>query len=121
MPLAPVRDALDVPQAVLTALGLRDRLAGDPVEAARLAALQPLDRLADALAARRLILVLDNCEHLVDAVARLAGRVLADAPGVRDPGHQPGAAGHRRRDAVPGAVAARLPPERRRARQRPAQ
>ncbi len=35
------------------------------------------------LAARRLVLVLDNCEHVVDAVARLAGRVLAAAPGVR--------------------------------------
>ncbi|HEU5421533.1 MAG TPA: AfsR family transcriptional regulator, partial [Streptosporangiaceae bacterium] len=55
----------------------------DPVEAARLAALPPLDRLAETLAARRLILVLDNCEHVLDAVAQLAGRVLADAPGVR--------------------------------------
>ncbi len=44
---------------------------------------QPLDRLADALAARQLILVLDNCEHLVGSVAWLAGRVLAQAPGVR--------------------------------------
>ena len=85
VPLAPVRDALDVPQAVLTALGLNDTSwSADPVEAARLAAQQlPLDRLADALASRQLILVLDNCEHLVDAVAWLAARVLADAPGVR--------------------------------------
>src|SRR6185437_12109449 len=43
----------------------------------------PLDRLADALASRQLILVLDNCEHLVDAIAWLTARVLADAPGVR--------------------------------------
>jgi len=35
------------------------------------------------LAAQRLVLVLDNCEHVVDAVARLAARVLADAPEVR--------------------------------------
>ena len=35
------------------------------------------------LARRQLLLVLDNCEHLVDAVARLAGLVLSRAPGVR--------------------------------------
>jgi predicted ATPase len=84
VPLAPVRDALDVPQAVLVAIGAVDGLWPiDPVEAARLAALDPLDRLAEVLAAQRLVLVLDNCEHVVDAVARLAARVLADAPGVR--------------------------------------
>ena len=80
VPLAPVRDALDVPQAVLAALGLQEvTWPTDPAEAARL----PLDRLADALAARQLVLVLDNCEHLVDDVAWLAGRVLGRAPGVR--------------------------------------
>ncbi|HMG65219.1 MAG TPA: BTAD domain-containing putative transcriptional regulator, partial [Streptosporangiaceae bacterium] len=84
VPLAPVRDALDVPQAVLTALGLHEAVwPADPVEAARLAAQPPLDRLADAVASRRLLLVLDNCEHLVDAIAWLTARVLADAPGVR--------------------------------------
>jgi predicted ATPase/DNA-binding SARP family transcriptional activator len=84
VPLAPVRDTLDVPQAVLTAIGLQEASwPADPAEAARLAALQPLDRLADALASRRLLLVLDNCEHLVEAVAWLTGRVLAQAPGVR--------------------------------------
>lgn len=80
VPLAPVRDAIDVPQAVLTALGAWP---ADAVEAARLAALEPLDRLAEVLAARSVVLVLDNCEHVLDAVAELAGRVLADAPGVR--------------------------------------
>jgi predicted ATPase/DNA-binding SARP family transcriptional activator len=80
VPLAPVRDAIDVPQAVLTALGAWP---ADAVEAARLAALEPLDRLAEVLAARSVVVVLDNCEHVLDAVAGLAGRVLADAPGVR--------------------------------------
>src|SRR5262252_3368845 len=84
VPLAPVRDALDVPQAVLVAIGAAESLwPADPVEAARLAALEPLDRLAEVLAAQRLVLVLDNCEHVVDAVARLAARVLGDAPEVR--------------------------------------
>ena len=84
VPLAPVRDALDVPQAVLAALGLQEAAwPADPAEAARLAALPPLDRLADALTSRRLLLVLDNCEHVVAAAAQLASRVLAAAPGVR--------------------------------------
>ncbi|HEY1920283.1 MAG TPA: BTAD domain-containing putative transcriptional regulator [Streptosporangiaceae bacterium] len=82
VPLAPVRDALDVPQAVLAAIGAHAGLA-EALESARLTALDPLDRLADVLAARRLLLVLDNCEHVLDAVAMLAARVLADAPGVR--------------------------------------
>jgi predicted ATPase/DNA-binding SARP family transcriptional activator len=84
VPLAAVRDALDVPQAVLAALGLQETAwPADPGEAARLAALPALDRLTDALTSRRLLLVLDNCEHVAVAAARLAGRVLAAAPGVR--------------------------------------
>jgi predicted ATPase/DNA-binding SARP family transcriptional activator len=84
VPLAPVRDANDVPHAVLTAIGSEDGAwPADPLEAARLAAMEPLDRLSEVLAARKLVLVLDNCEHVLDAVAWLAGRVLADAPGVR--------------------------------------
>ena len=80
--LAPVGDALDVPQAVLSVIGPPDSVwvgDTDPVRAV----LPPLDRLADMLATRQLVLVLDNCEHLIGAVARLAGRVLAEAPGVR--------------------------------------
>jgi predicted ATPase/DNA-binding SARP family transcriptional activator len=81
VPLAPVRDAIEVPQAVLAVLGVWP--AADPVEAARLAAMEPLERLAEVLAVRSLVLILDNCEHVLDAVAELAARVLADAPGVR--------------------------------------
>jgi len=42
-----------------------------------------LDTLADALAARSLLVALDNCEHLIDAAARVAQRLLAGAPGLR--------------------------------------
>jgi predicted ATPase/DNA-binding CsgD family transcriptional regulator len=42
-----------------------------------------LDTLADALAPRNLLLALDNCEHLIDAAARLCQRLLAGAPGLR--------------------------------------
>ncbi|MFE2855457.1 BTAD domain-containing putative transcriptional regulator [Streptomyces lavendulae] len=39
--------------------------------------------LAGLLAPRRMLLVLDNCEHVVDEVAALVSRLLRDAPGVR--------------------------------------
>ena len=61
--------------------------------------------LADALRAKRLLLVLDNCEHLVAACAALADALLRACPGAARPGDQPGAAGDRRRDALAGAVA----------------
>jgi len=84
VPLAPVGNALDVPQAVLAAIGSPEVMwLADAADPARVPALPPLDRLADMLASRQLVLVLDNCEHLIGAVAQLAGRILALAPGVR--------------------------------------
>lgn len=77
---APVGDGADAPQAVLTALGLRNQVLnrpiGEPVET-------PIDRLANALSHRALLLVLDNCEHLVGAAAALADRLLGDCPRLR--------------------------------------
>ncbi|GAA4244484.1 BTAD domain-containing putative transcriptional regulator [Dactylosporangium darangshiense] len=43
----------------------------------------PVERLVTVLRDRQLLLVLDNCEHLADQVAGLAGRLLGAAPGVR--------------------------------------
>ena len=43
----------------------------------------PGDALADALRPRRLLLVLDNCEHLVEACAALVEALLGACPGVR--------------------------------------
>lgn len=40
------------------------------------------DTLADALASRRLLLALDNCEHLIDSCAQLSRRILAGSPSV---------------------------------------
>lgn len=40
-----------------------------------------LDRLAPVLATRRLLLILDNCEHLIDGVAQICERLLCIAPG----------------------------------------
>jgi predicted ATPase/DNA-binding CsgD family transcriptional regulator len=39
-----------------------------------------LDTLTDALRSRRALITLDNCEHLVDACARVCHRLLAAAP-----------------------------------------
>ncbi|MBC6458785.1 BTAD domain-containing putative transcriptional regulator [Actinomadura sp. HBU206391] len=83
--LAPVTDPAEIPQAVLSVLGLREMalLTRARSPGAVPEALEPLDRLAEALAGKRMLLLLDNCEHLVDAAARLADRLLADCPGVR--------------------------------------
>ncbi|MET1001427.1 MAG: BTAD domain-containing putative transcriptional regulator, partial [Acidimicrobiia bacterium] len=43
----------------------------------------PLDRVAEFLAAKDMLLVLDNCEHVVTEVARLAEQFLARAPALR--------------------------------------
>ena len=42
-----------------------------------------LETLADALRSRRLLLAIDNCEHLIDACARLCQHLLASSPGLR--------------------------------------
>ena len=43
----------------------------------------PAGDLADYLEEKRLLVVLDNCEHLTDACAMLASKLLAAAPGLR--------------------------------------
>ena len=43
----------------------------------------PADVLIESLAPRSLLLVLDNCEHLIEACADLAGSLLRGCPGVR--------------------------------------
>ena len=67
-----LRDEALVAQAVAGALGLQDRAGYAPAAA-----------LAEYLAGRQLLLVLDNCEHLVDAVAKLADLLLRAAAGLR--------------------------------------
>ena len=42
-----------------------------------------LETLGDELRSRRLLLALDNCEHLLDACAQVCRRLLASAPGLR--------------------------------------
>ncbi|CAG6395424.1 Predicted ATPase [Actinacidiphila cocklensis] len=84
--LAPVSDPRTLPEAVISALGLRDtRLHGGAAETAIVAEAKgkdPLRRLTDHLATREILLVLDNCEHVIDAAATLVERLLADCPGL---------------------------------------
>ncbi|MFD8011565.1 BTAD domain-containing putative transcriptional regulator, partial [Streptomyces sp. NPDC059762] len=70
--LASVRAESDVPEAVLTALGARETLLRGSDE---LLGGDTLSRLVEYCAGRRLLLLLDNCEHVVGAVARLAESV----------------------------------------------
>ncbi|MFJ4849715.1 MULTISPECIES: BTAD domain-containing putative transcriptional regulator [unclassified Streptomyces] len=86
--LAPVEDPRTVAVAVVNALGLRETLlhAGSATEAALAAeakgavAKDPLLQLTEYCADRRLLLVLDNCEHVIGAAAELTERLLADCP-----------------------------------------
>jgi predicted ATPase/DNA-binding CsgD family transcriptional regulator len=70
--LAAVQDPAQVAAVVGTALGIRDL----PSAAAA-------DALAHALARRQLLLVLDNCEHVIAAAAELCGRLLLGADDIR--------------------------------------
>ncbi|MFF0154780.1 BTAD domain-containing putative transcriptional regulator [Micromonospora sp. NPDC005203] len=83
--LAPVTDPAEVPQALLGLLGLREQafFAGSRSRIPPGEATEPTVRAIDALASRRALLVLDNCEHLLDAAAELADRLLAACPDVR--------------------------------------
>jgi predicted ATPase/DNA-binding SARP family transcriptional activator len=78
--LASVTDPAEVAYAVLDAAGIRE-----PVIRRRTSqpGAGPLDRLTAALADRGEVLVLDNCEHVIEAAAALAGRVLAACPRMR--------------------------------------
>jgi predicted ATPase len=70
--LAAVHDPDLVPACVLTAAGIQLDPGASPREA-----------LTAALARRQLLLVIDNCEHLLEAVADLCGALLPVADDVR--------------------------------------
>ncbi|GLW56563.1 AfsR/SARP family transcriptional regulator [Kitasatospora phosalacinea] len=83
--LAPLDDPAAVPDAVASALGLRETVlhtGGTVAEAIEGGRKDPVSRLVDHLGRRRVLLLLDNCEHVVQAAADLADRLLADCPGV---------------------------------------
>ncbi|WP_232661018.1 BTAD domain-containing putative transcriptional regulator [Pseudonocardia sp. TRM90224] len=79
--LAPLDGASDLALAVLDTLGLRE--GGLPGRRPASEDRPSIDRLVAAISGRKLLLVLDNCEHVVDAAAQLAHAVLAACAGIR--------------------------------------
>jgi predicted ATPase/DNA-binding SARP family transcriptional activator len=83
--LAALQDPALAPQAVATALGLHDSR-GRP----------PLELLVAELQRSHMLIVLDNCEHLIEAAAQLGEQLLQACPTVRilatsrEPLHAPG-------------------------------
>lgn len=69
--LAPLRDPTAVPQALASALGVGERAGAILV-----------DTVTAHIGETNVILVLDNCEHLVGACAELAERLLVSCSGV---------------------------------------
>src|SRR5215470_6294753 len=71
--LAPVRAGDELAQVALAAIGLRDQAlpgggsGGDS-----------MDQLVAAVRERRTLLILDNCEHVIDAAAAFADRLLRE-------------------------------------------
>ncbi len=67
----------DVAQSTLAALGLRDALLGGTPNA------EPPDRLIAAIRERETLLILDNCEHVIESAAAFAYRVLGECQRLR--------------------------------------
>lgn len=75
--LAPVREAAQLPQALLTALGVRESVL---LTAAESQGRDPLERLVAHCGHRRMLLVLDNCEQIAAGAAELAHELLTGCP-----------------------------------------
>ena len=69
---APVLDLLLVPRITAIAIGLRDE-PQRPV----------IDMLSDYLREKEMLIILDNCEHVLDACAQLADTMLKRCPGLK--------------------------------------
>lgn len=69
--LAPIENGTQMSATAAAALGLNVRLQEDPV-----------DEIAVAVKDRRVLIVLDNCEHVVDLAAAFVEALLSSAPGV---------------------------------------
>ncbi|MGW2981598.1 AfsR/SARP family transcriptional regulator [Streptomyces humidus] len=84
--LAPVADPEAVAQTVLTAVGARETVlygaGADELRAVAERRGDPVERLVEHCVRRRMLIVLDNCEHVVEAAARLVEELLARCPGV---------------------------------------
>ncbi|MFF2039115.1 BTAD domain-containing putative transcriptional regulator [Kitasatospora sp. NPDC058170] len=83
--LAPLESPDAVPGAVVSALGLRETVlhtGGMVADVIESRTEDPVRRLVEHCGHRRMLLVLDNCEHLIQAAADLADQLLAECPGL---------------------------------------
>ncbi|SEG69658.1 Predicted ATPase [Thermomonospora echinospora] len=79
--LASLEPGASVAEAVGAVLDVRDDAASGPPPGRR--RLEPAAHLAAALRGRRVLLVLDNCEHVVESAAELTALLLRTAPELR--------------------------------------
>ncbi len=70
--LARITNPAHVPEAVASSLGLSEAM-GDSL----------LERLRETVGTRRVLLVLDNCEHVIEACASLVDDLLSSCPDLR--------------------------------------
>ena len=90
--LAPLTDSSLVPQVVASVIGVREE-AGRTISHV----------LAESLRQRTVLIILDNCEHMLDATARLAQSLLQSCP------HLTVLASSREAFTVPGEMVFRVP------------
>jgi len=69
---APLSDSELVPQAIASTLGIRE-IKNQPI----------LDNLVEHLMDQHSLLIFDNCEHLIDACAQVAGDLLKACPNLK--------------------------------------
>ncbi len=70
--LESISDASQIPSRIMTILDLREEIGGSSTST-----------LTGHLRGRRLLLVLDNCEHLLSACSQLVERLLSECPGAK--------------------------------------
>ncbi|WP_306369812.1 BTAD domain-containing putative transcriptional regulator [Nocardiopsis sp. CC223A] len=77
---APLTEGASLAEAVADTLGLREHAL---LQARSVPPPSPAERIAAFIADHPVLLILDNCEHLVDDAARLAAQLLARCPRLR--------------------------------------
>jgi predicted ATPase/class 3 adenylate cyclase len=70
--LAPLADPDLIPQAILSAMGVKDQ-----------SGKEPLELLKTYLQEKKSLIVLDNCEHVISASAQVVDALLRAAPGIK--------------------------------------
>ncbi|MEV1001465.1 BTAD domain-containing putative transcriptional regulator [Nonomuraea sp. NPDC050202] len=76
--LASVRAGGELAQATLTVIGLRDQAVLGGARGG-----EPMDRLIAAIRERTILLILDNCEHVIEEAAEFADRLLGECRRLR--------------------------------------